>query len=338
MIDLGRDSQDRTLTACPSSFYSGPLRGIFATLQRRSILQDIQTLVLDGLSVTAELCNDIINDPTYSVRLLSIRDVKNLNHGKLRGSLQYACRTSRPEGSPRLKSLYVFGPKDTVSAPTSTADEHSISAGWNHKSHRALSSSLGREADMWWSKKGRMINKHVPAEWANCLLACEGIVAFDAVLCQGPRHRNSLAFGKLPLVADSAPAVATFAVPACEGCGKCPEEMVEPGARRAHSKLPLLTPPPILSSSVVAATTPRQPASAFTPRCLECLWERYCTTCHKWWCESCYVLPGQQDYQTDVVIVDDDGAFGATEDLDPGFSNAKVKVRKGLCQECIGKK
>ena len=287
--------------------------------------------------MTAELCNDIINDPTYSVRILSIRDVKNLNHGKLRQSLQYACRTSRPEGTPRLKALYVFGSKDTLSATPSGIDKPSISAEWNQKSQRALSTSLGREGDLWWSKKGRMISKHVPEEWANCLLACDGIIAFDAVLCQGPRHRNSLAFGKLPLVADSAPAVAIFAVPACEGCGKCPEDMMQHDAGHNRSKLPLLAPPPILSSSLVAATTPRPPASDFIPRCQECLRNRYCASCHKWWCESCYVLPGQHGNQASVVIADGDEAFEPVDDLDLQFSNVKIKVRKDLCQECAGK-
>lgn len=60
-------------------FYSGPLRGIFSTLERRHILRDVQTLVLDGLSVTADLCHEIISDPKFNVRILSIRGVKNLN-------------------------------------------------------------------------------------------------------------------------------------------------------------------------------------------------------------------------------------------------------------------
>jgi len=315
---------DENLTE--DDFYSGPLRGIFATLRRRDLLQDVQTLVLDGLSVTAELCNDIINDPTYSVRLLSIRDIKNLNHGKLRGSLQYACRRSRPEGTPRLKALYVFGSRDALPAPAPAADKSSISAEWNQKSRRALSSSLGHEGDLWWSKKGRMISKHVPEEWANCLLVCEDIIAFDALLCQGPRHRNSSAFGKVSLVADSAPAVATFALPPCDGCGKCPEQMITPGAGHSPTRLPLLSPPPILSSSVWAATTPRQPAEAFVPRCLECLRERYCGGCHKWWCESCYLLPRQQGHHDPA---------GTSHELSLEFSDVKVKPRiSKSCWEC----
>ena len=41
------------------SFYGGPLQGIFNTLRRRHILQDVQTLILDGLSVTSDLLSDL---------------------------------------------------------------------------------------------------------------------------------------------------------------------------------------------------------------------------------------------------------------------------------------
>lgn len=68
---------DENLTE--DEFYSGPLRGIFYHLRRINILQDVQTLVLDGLSVTADLINDILTDPKFQVRILSIRETKNLN-------------------------------------------------------------------------------------------------------------------------------------------------------------------------------------------------------------------------------------------------------------------
>ncbi|KAH7232576.1 hypothetical protein B0J15DRAFT_408808 [Fusarium solani] len=248
-------------------FYAGPLRGIFSTLKQRDILRDVQSLILDGLSVTAELCHEIINDPTYSVRMLSIRDVKNLNHGKLRAALAYACRSTRPEGAPRLKALYIFG--------------------WNHKSHKALGESLEGEADAWWSRKGRMLSNGIDADWAQCLLACQGLISFDAVLCQGPRHRNSPAFGKMHLRYACNPAIATFAVGGCASCGKAPEGLMN--TETTHpSALPLLSPPPILSSSVQAATTPRPGGQAFAARCADCLRDRFCVTCNKWWCETCY--------------------------------------------------
>jgi hypothetical protein len=320
---------------CPR-FYSGPLRGVFQVLNRRNVLRDVQTLILDGLSVTAELCNDIINDPSYNVRILSIRDVKNLNHGKLRGSLQYACRRTRPEGTPKLKALYLFGSKDTVATSAAVADHSpssSIIAQWNHKSQQALTSSLEREGDAWWSKKGRIVTKHVPDEWAQCILACEGIIAFDAVLCHGPRHRNSHVFGTTPLRADTRPAVATFALPPCDGCGKSPEGVVDPAGDVTQANVPLLAPPPILSSSLRAAKSPRQPATPFVSRCLECLRERYCATCHKWWCESCYMVPGHEAVNT-VIVVDEDGALGAMDGLQSEMAVPKPKVRKDLCLEC----
>ncbi|KAG6032327.1 hypothetical protein E4U41_007241 [Claviceps citrina] len=112
-------------------------------IRQQNFLQDVQTLILDGLSVTSDLCHEIINDPSYSVRVLSIRDVRNLNQAKLRGALQYACRPSRPESSPRLKAIYVFGSKEADPEQTSG----SISAGWNRKSQQVLPALLKNEGD-----------------------------------------------------------------------------------------------------------------------------------------------------------------------------------------------
>ncbi|PNY25174.1 Uncharacterized protein TCAP_04878 [Tolypocladium capitatum] len=336
---------DENLTE--DDFYSGPLRGVFSTLRRRNILQDVQTLILDGLSVTSELCYEIINDASFSVRILSIRDVKNLNQGKLRGALQYACRKTRPEGSPRLKALYVFGSKDTLplaksSAPATGAGQHrcsSIGSGWNHKSQVALTTSLRREGDAWWSKRGRVISRPIPDEWVSCMVACEGIIAFDAVLCQGPRHHNSPAFGKTSLRADGGPAVATHAISGCEDCGKAPEGLVHPTSSPPAS-LPLLTPPPLLSSSLRAATSPHYPYPPFVARCMDCLCGRYCSGCDKWWCENCYQLPGQQGPQvtlSDFVVVEDDedGSVSETESLEAPSTTPKIKIRVSKsCWEC----
>ncbi|KAF4446890.1 hypothetical protein F53441_9521 [Fusarium austroafricanum] len=260
-------------------FYAGPLRGIFHTLRQRDILRDVQSLILDGLSVTAELCHEIINDPTYSVRMLSIRGVNNLNHGKLRAALAFACRSSRPENTPRLKAVYVFSP-----IPDSS-DENTQVSNCGQK-NQALSASHD-DSDAWWSRKGRMLNSTSDMDdWAQCLVACQGIISFDAVLCQGPRHANSPAFGAGNVRSPCSPAVATFSVGGCAGCGKAPEGVIT--AKTHSSALPLLAPPPILSSSVQAATTPRPGHEDFVPRCADCLRDRFCVACNKWWCEPCY--------------------------------------------------
>lgn len=290
--------------------------------------------MLDGLSVTAELCNDIIQDTCYSVRILSIREAKSLNHGKLRQTLQYACRASRPEGTPRLKALYVFGSRNATDPSINAPERRSISSEWNHKSQRALTSSLEREGDAWWHQKGVMISskRHMDG-WAACLLACQGIIAFDAILCEGPRHYNSPAFGKMSAQGSGEPEVAMFALSACEGCGNSPEGMVEKGG--AQHRLPLLSPPPMLSSSLRAATTPKEPAQSFVARCKQCLHDRHCLSCNKWWCESCYTPPNYAINPTETVIaLDDDGVMIATESSGGETSIVKPKVRTGLCYEC----
>lgn len=292
--------------------------------------------------MTSDLCHEIVNDPSFSVRILSIRDVRNLNQAKLRGALQYACRKTRPEKSPRLKALYIFGPKDaTHSSPSVTSSTcrptpagSSISSGWNQRSQLALTSSLQHEPESWWSRRGRTITRTISQDWVNCMAACEGIIAFDAVLCHGPRHRNSPAFGQPLMMADNECAVATYALGGCDGCGKAPEGLVSQESRAATS-LPLLTPPPILSSSVRAATAPQQPNQTFVPRCADCLSERYCAGCNKWWCESCYQLPGQgPSTELNPFIVVDDDDTTISELLEVHFASPKIKVREGLCHEC----
>jgi hypothetical protein len=330
------------------SFYSGPLRGVFSTLRRRDILKDVQTLVLDGLSVTSEMCYEIINDPAFNVRILSIRDVKNLNQGKLRGALHYACRSSRPDGAPKLQGLYVFGSKHSVPTTTPSSEAArsetasvSISSEWNQKSQKALTSSLESEGDAWWFKKGRVISKHISDDWVNCMLACENIIAFDAILCQGPRHRNSVAFGTLNSTADHNPAVATFAVSGCENCGKAPEGLLTPDSR-PPMYLPLLSPPPLLASTIRAATTPQQPWLPFTARCADCLRERYCAGCNKWWCESCYQVPDPRAGGSVNPVVTPGETIPLpvhehthhAEQEGGGEPTAKPKVRNGLCAHC----
>ncbi|KAK2594277.1 hypothetical protein QQS21_007983 [Conoideocrella luteorostrata] len=330
--EIWRNAQlDENLTE--DDFYSGPLRGVFNAIRQQNILKGVQTLILDGLSVTSDLCHEIINDTSYSVRILSIRDVKNLNQAKLRGALQYACRPSRPENSPRLKALYVFGSKESIPEPSNS----SISTGWNRKSQQALTSSLEQEGDSWWSKKGRIVTRPISQEWISCMSKCKDIIAFDAVLCQGPRHRDSPVFGQPLMTADNAPAAATYSVSGCDGCGKAPEGLVLQDSHLPTS-LPLLTPVPIMASSVRAANYPSQSGQSFVPRCGDCLRERYCTCCNKWWCESCYQLPGQgpDTGANNVIVVDEDdslASFAQILDMQDSTPKFKNRVSKS-CWEC----
>ncbi|RYP26371.1 hypothetical protein DL768_011739 [Monosporascus sp. mg162] len=319
-------------------FYSGPLRGVFRSLRPRrggrDVLRDVRTLVLDGLSVTAELVNDILVDPGFRVRVLSIREVRNLNEQKLMQSLRYACRPTRPEGTPRLQALYVFGKKDapvpssSPSPPPSSSSPRrsagggatagaSVGAGWNHRSQHALKESMRAEGDDWYHRRGRVLGRAVGDRWAETLLDCRGVIRFDAVLCTAPCHQNSPAFGRVPGgggggdgVARSPWAVATFAVGGCASCGSAPEGFTVYGESPAET-LPLLSPVPLHSSTLRSATCPRAVGSEggdgegsegrgrrtarFVPRCLECIRERYCFSCDQWWCEACYRVPGREE-------------------------------------------
>ncbi|KAK4243280.1 hypothetical protein C7999DRAFT_36402 [Corynascus novoguineensis] len=336
---------DENLTE--DDFYSGPLRGIFSNLRRADILRDVQVLSLDGLSVTAELVHDILSDPSFSVRILSIRGVRNLNERKLRAALQYACRESRPEGTPRLKAMYVFGPQDA--APTSAVREESrspsptsaaaaVASAWNARSQKALTASLAEDPEAWYVRRGDQfpnLPNRISPEWASTLVACAGVISFDSVLCTGPRHFNSAAWGKVSLAAldaassSAAPgvphfSVATHSLDGCASCGSAPEgwtvwgeELLSShrdadGRRTSEScmadlaRFPLLAPPPTHSASLRVAMCPtgqsvkarlpfvssgKRHRARFIPRCFDCIRDRYCAGCHKWWCESCYIGP-----------------------------------------------
>lgn len=345
---------DENLTE--DDFYSGPLRGIFSNLRRLNILSDVQVLVLDGLSVTADLVHDILVDPSYSVRILSLRDCKHLNDHKLRSALNYVCRLTRPDDTPRLKGLYIFGQKDeTLDAPealvdigtrtatTTTGIVAAVGATWNTRSQKAFAASKlvpsDEEPEAWYGLRGWQFAgaRPISQEWAQTMVACDGLIAFDAVLCAGPRHLNSPAWGKISIDALNAASssaagavpqwsVAQYSLGGCAGCGSAPEgwtvwgeDKMEDDRRLAErrrnsdrcntntdiGRFPLLSSPPLHSASIRAAMCPagqplyprlttasrRADKACFIPRCGACLRDRYCTACHQWWCESCYLGP-----------------------------------------------
>ncbi|ORY63864.1 uncharacterized protein BCR38DRAFT_457708 [Pseudomassariella vexata] len=308
---------DENLTE--DDFYSGPLRGIAHNLQRGGILKDVHTLVLDGLSVTAELVHDILVDPSYNVRILSIREAKNLNERKLMQSLSYACRRTRPDGSPKLRGLYVFGKRDMPAsalastrtpsaASTPSVRSSEIGINWNRKSSNTLYAGLCTEQDDWYEKRGRIISSPIAHGWAKILLECRDAICFDAVLCTGPRHANSAAYGRVPV--SPVPGVtnpqlwnvATFAMSGCATCGSAPEGFTVYGDS-ATEELPLLAPVPLHSSNVKAASIPNSASSGaadaekprFVPRCWDCIRDRYCFSCEQWWCEACYQVPSSSE-------------------------------------------
>lgn len=257
-----------------------------------------------------------------------------------------AVRPSRPEGTPRLKGLYIFGAKDPPSLPADTAalacGGASIQSGWNQRSHKALAASLKEDTGNcpWYDRKVINAPPPIAKEWTSTVLACAGIISFDGVLCRGPRHLNSPAYGTIDMSANISShmpdgpakwAVTTQTVNGCAGCGSAPEGWTVWGdstgvdADDETCRFPLLAPPPVHSSNVKAAKCPsgaeamssrgaptknNQP-KRFIARCMECLQDRYCWNCSKWWCEKCYTL-GQMDSHEGLYY----------------------KVRDGLCIVC----
>ncbi|KAF1831352.1 hypothetical protein BDW02DRAFT_641528 [Decorospora gaudefroyi] len=312
-ISFRAERMDESLTE--DDFYSGPLRHILNRLEKFHVLRNVHVLVLDKLSVTAELVKELLTEERFNVRILSIREVRHLNERKLQQYLRYAVRPSRPAGTPRIKGLYLFGPCDPTPRPASPATKKSpglasrgvmssqgaqIGAQWNQKSQHALDAALSRTEDKWYQPSGKIIPKRPSPEWAEVLQTCEGIIAFDAVLCRGPRHDPSKAY--VPDATTSGthhpssflrPTIATVALgpSGCETCHSSPEGPALFGySSPAHH--PLLSPVPLHGSSLRAAQMPHTLDGSAPPplivRCEDCLRGRWCERCHKWWDEDCY--------------------------------------------------
>jgi hypothetical protein len=353
-ISWRSERMDESLTE--DEFYSGPLRGIFSKLERQQLLRNVYTLVLDGLSVPADLVREVITEERYNVRILSIRECKNLNERKLQQVLRYAVRPTRPAGTPRLKGLYFFGPREPVPVQESPRKKMrstpsrgvlaspgaQIGAEWNQKSVETLNAVLARTEDKWYQSTGRMISKSPSLEWAETLQACEGIISFDAVLCRGPRHDSTKSFASASLTTGGAnpasylrPAVATIALGfGCETCHTCTEGPAIFG-RSPVSYLPLLSPLPRHSCSVRAAQMPHTIDGSSAPplfaRCEECLKSRWCQRCHKWWDENCYAgsALAQRTELQQTEYTESVGSSGITTLVPQQI----IKVHMGLCVE-----
>lgn len=297
------ERMDESLTE--DEIYSAPLRGIFANLERRSILQDVRTLILDGLSVPTDLVADIVLSDRFNVSLLSIRECQHLNERKLMQVLQYAARPSRPEGTPRVKGIYYFTPvarpramvrskyRDWWSSRcTPTTEEESPLVEQNPKFLQ----------NAWYRPSGKLFPRTIEDGWAQTIQKCDGIIAFDAVLCRGPRHNADL-YSSTPQNQNErpqegrllGPAIATVALgpQGCDGCHTSPEGPAIWG-QSPGTQFPLLIPAPFHSSSVVSAKRPAlfpDEHPVLIARCTDCLTDRWCHRCHKWFCSSCLPYP-----------------------------------------------
>ncbi|KAE8148838.1 hypothetical protein BDV25DRAFT_157391 [Aspergillus avenaceus] len=302
-------------------FCPAPLRDVFARLGQHNLIQNVRTLILDSLPVPAALVAEIILTDRFSVNILSLRECHNLNERKLMQVLQHAVRPSRPKGTPRVKGIYYFTP---ISQPRTMARSR-YRDWWSSKCVRQGrgENPLANEPPLpkdhhensqyiqnaWYRASGRLFPQKIEEGWAQTIQMCEDIIAFDAVLCRGPRHnidswvhsdhaQDGHELGRQM----SGLAIATISLGpmGCDGCHTLPEEPSIWG-RSSKAQFPLLTPPPFHSSSVAVAKRPalfpeRNPA--LVARCAECLVDRWCHRCNRWFCASC--LPNPEHVGTNL--------------------------------------
>lgn len=351
----GNGRLDESLTE--DEFYSGPLRGIFADLGRRSILQDVRTLVLDGLSVPADLVADLVLSDQFQVNILSIRDCLNMNERKLMQTLQYAVRPSRPKGTPRVKAIYHFTPRDCPRTKQSKQhyhhNHHSVGkwekAGIRKKSiqsqnqlayssHHTSHPTYPSWRHAWYRPSGKVLRNYVTNGWSQTLQLCEGIIAFDAVLCQSARHDpdsyspSNTANAPLPPASYLPPTIASVALgpSGCDGCGTGPAVW----GKSAEKHFPLLSPLPIHSSRVSAAKSPvvypgEQPT--LTMQCQECLTDRWCHRCDRWWCSSCLPHPEKSRNHRSLHQT---ASRSRQQTGDAGPTSLDVNLKPGVSRDC----
>ncbi|KAL8715150.1 MAG: hypothetical protein Q9220_001107 [cf. Caloplaca sp. 1 TL-2023] len=197
-----------------------PLRQILYTFDGNSWLQYVTTLILDGMKVSANLLREILCDEAFNVRILSLRKIKSPIVKQLRALLLHIVRPSRPADTPKLKGLYYFS--RPISIPTSSTlsveDEKAsfrqegvttIAGSHLGQTMASRSSSIGspKWMDMFGASSG--LESQISEAWARVIDACEGIIAFDAVVC-----RHAFQFQNSP------PRVVNIAFDA-EGCQSC---------------------------------------------------------------------------------------------------------------------
>jgi len=265
-------------------------------LDRPFILRDTQTLILDGLRSIDDELSTLLLDSRCRISILSIRECP-INQPRLQQLLHYLVRPGAAS-KPTLKGVYMFGRID----------------------------GKPRARNAW----ERTRELELQEGWEDTVAACEGHIAFDAALCQGPRHRtfvplddeadswnpSSSSLSSSPASVSSGFSHMSFASFSTAGTSyeltsEGSLENLSPMIPSAPPKLALVTlskscdvchapkptfgaptilypPPPLHSSSLKVASRPPLHIRDCHERCEECVKDRACQECGKWWCENCY--------------------------------------------------
>lgn len=300
-------------------YLAAPVRRALYVLNKKAVLSCVTTLVLDRMPVPATLLWEIFRADASNIRILSIRQVKNLGDEKILPLLRHLVRPSRPEGSLKLKALYYFTPSEPVKGSRSCSPERWTFLETPQGVTDALGSQLGQchisdpnvpTTPSWTNGRGVLFNtafRNSEEEWVQLIKSCQGLIAFDVVICH---HAPS---------SEDAPKLANVALGAdgCQDCHAAPEQPRIFGQTPAHD-LPLLSPPPLFASTAKAAQCPSPGENPkFYARCTHCLQGRRCESCNIWWCEDCYTPPSQRSAPARK-------------------SASEIKVHMGLCvRKCL---
>lgn len=358
-IDTGGHSwraerMDENLTE--DEFYAGPLRNVVNKLNRLRVLQDVQVLVLDRLaSVTHDLVFEIATDSRFNVRLLSIRQCPNVNQAWLQQLLKHICRPSRPKGTPRLQGLYFFTDPAGDSKESSTDVTINGVTAVDGAALGLLPSDKAQcfteNALRWYLPSGRVISIGADhrTSWEETLQACSGIIAFDAVLCKSMHDHMEpcLHDASREFLATSKPGIPPIASTVlgsegCSGCGKAPEGTPVWG-QSDIMEFPLLSPPPRSGKLIDALRPPAAFSTTPPPRlivsCKWCLVNRYCDSCHRWWCSDCYNprksnrLRDLEALSATMLYMPSPADLRMSSTNEDGTKGDSIKVFNGFCVE-----
>lgn len=142
----------------------------------------------------------------------------------------------------------------------------------------------------------------VTGGWVTTMKALQGKVTFDSNVCRGKNHyfyneitgeyeeRNSTV-------------ATTRLLDGCAGCGAWPESELhlsqERGSGYGDGDSEVVFPPaPVHSSSLAAAKSDRHlriGQGRVATLCTECIKERQCRACAKWWCQTCVHMTKPKD-------------------------------------------
>ena len=268
-----------------------------------------------------------------NVRILSIRQSDGFNGHYLADIISYITRSDRPKDSPRIQGIYYFGTLDNAVDDSVSYDNYPVPAEGvttTPGSQLGMLTSLLPSSSHAWYAPGRV--EYVPGiaesgelvykpdeRWGMILDQCKGTIFFDTINCQNwlpwkwDRSRGGGRMKRCTSLAD-----VCLGSRACQDCNSYPQGDArytgEPSA-----DLPLLSPPPLHSSSIADAQ--RVAYGSIDTKdlilrawCDECLYGRHCSGCGAFWFGKCYPF----DYE------DEDSLRVSRE-------HTRLKVYLGLC-------